>query len=297
MSFQGRRFATRHQRNGLMLKIVLPILFAFVVSIAAFSFEGLQNAFHQMLHEVTGRERQVSQGRSWLLKYLPENDRTDEIVAYVFERSPIPIPNFIWKMSQGDMSGIDPSTWTVEDFMISDELAEAFPELVDSEYLYGTEVNLETSFSPENDDSLACLPMNYELGVVTDVVDGDTIKVLVGNEQYTVRYIGMNTPETVKEDYPVEWFGPEASMANQVMVPPGITVKLYKDTSEVDQYGRILRYVVTQGGLFVNYELVLKGYAYEVEYPPDTMCNDTFRGAQKYAIENESGLWQKFKAE
>jgi len=126
---------------------------------------------------------------------------------------------------------------------------------------------------------------------VVDVVDGDTIKVEIGGTVYTVRYIGIDTPETVHPSKPVEWMGPEASEANKRLVE-GQTVYLEKDVSETDRYGRLLRYVFLADGLFVNAELVRLGYAQVSTYPPDVRYRDLFLAMQQEAREAESGLWR-----
>jgi len=98
---------------------------------------------------------------------------------------------------------------------------------------------------------------NFAQAQVTRVVDGDTIEVSIGGTLYRVRYIGIDTPETVAPDRPVGCYGPEASAANKALVE-GKTVTLEKDVSDVDQYGRLLRYVYV-GSTFVNAELVRQG--------------------------------------
>jgi endonuclease YncB( thermonuclease family) len=115
-----------------------------------------------------------------------------------------------------------------------------------------------------------------EEGVVTDVVDGDTIEVSMNGEAYQVRYIGINTPEW---DEPC---GEEATAANALLVS-GQTVTLVRDVSETDQYGRLLRYVYV-GDLFVNEYLVAQGWAEAREYPPDTAFNDEFEALEADAI-------------
>jgi micrococcal nuclease len=120
-------------------------------------------------------------------------------------------------------------------------------------------------------------------GVVSNIVDGDTIDVLIGGQEFRVRYIGINTPETD------ELFGSQATEQNRLLVS-GQEVTLYKDVSETDQYGRLLRYVFV-GDLFVNYELVRRGYAQVASYPPDTACISTFQTAQAEARNSRAGLW------
>jgi len=138
--------------------------------------------------------------------------------------------------------------------------------------------------------SLACLPDNeWVLAEVVRVVDGDTIIARIDMVDYRVRYIGVDTPETVHPSLPVEAFGKEASQMNEALVG-GKDVYLIKDISEVDQYDRLLRYVVADG-FFVNYELVRTGYANVVTYPPDLSCVRTFRFAQQDAMNEKAGLW------
>ncbi|MBX7250621.1 MAG: thermonuclease family protein [Candidatus Promineofilum sp.] len=100
------------------------------------------------------------------------------------------------------------------------------------------------------------------LAQVTHIVDGDTIDVSINGSTFRVRYIGINTPEMD------ESCGPLAKDANAALVA-GQTVRLVKDVSETDRFGRLLRYVYV-GNLFVNGELVLHGWADAVRYPPDT---------------------------
>lgn len=125
---------------------------------------------------------------------------------------------------------------------------------------------------------------------VVEIVDGDTIRVEIDGQTYTIRYIGVDTPETKHPEKPVEWMGPQATEANRELVG-GETVILEKDVSETDQYGRLLRYVWLLDGTFVNAELVRQGYAQAVSYPPDVKYQDRFRDLQQEAAEAGRGLW------
>ena len=129
--------------------------------------------------------------------------------------------------------------------------------------------------------------------LVDRVVDGDTIIVRVGGDSDRVRYIGMDTPETVKPGTPVQWMGPEASAANKRLVD-GRTVILEKDVSERDQYGRLLRDVWMKDGdrwRLVNIELVLDGFAQVTTFPPDVKYVDALLAAQRVARDADAGLW------
>lgn len=128
-------------------------------------------------------------------------------------------------------------------------------------------------------------------GTVVNVVDGDTIDVLVDGVEVRVRYIGMDTPEVHSG---VEWLGAEASAANAALVL-GKDVVLEKDVSETDQYGRALRYVWIQDGAawtLVNLELIRLGLAQVSTYPPDVKYVDAlYLDAQDEAQEAGIGLW------
>lgn len=120
---------------------------------------------------------------------------------------------------------------------------------------------------------------------VTRVIDGDTI-VVEGNLH--LRYIGMNAPGTHGK---VEAFGREAAEANQRLVE-GKVVALEKDVSETDKYGRLLRYVYVDG-VMVNAELVRRGFAQAISYPPDVKYQNCLRRLQREARAAERGLWGK----
>jgi micrococcal nuclease len=124
---------------------------------------------------------------------------------------------------------------------------------------------------------------------VERVVDGDTIEVSVGGEEEDVRYIGVDTPETVKPDTPVQCFGPEASARNHELVE-GMRVRLVFDAERRDVYGRLLAYVYADGRL-VNAELVSGGYARTLEIEPNTSKADRFARLERDAAAAGRGLW------
>ena len=128
--------------------------------------------------------------------------------------------------------------------------------------------------------------LNLEMVKVTRVIDGDTIEIEGGSR---VRYIGIDTPETVDPRKPVQCFGQEASNKNKELVE-GKTVGLEKDVSETDKYDRLLRYVYV-GNTLINELLVREGYAQSSSYPPDVKYQDRFVAAQKEARDNNRGLW------
>jgi len=130
------------------------------------------------------------------------------------------------------------------------------------------------------------VPSGRQKVKVTRVVDGDTIVIESGEK---VRFIGIDTPETVKPNTPVQCFGKEASNKTKELLE-GKEVELEKDISETDKYGRLLRYIFLDD-VFVNQYLVGEGYAYSSSYPPDIKYQEVFREAQRKAEEENKGLW------
>jgi len=141
--------------------------------------------------------------------------------------------------------------------------------------------------SPTSFSLHPCIPANPpQLGLVTRVVDGDTIHAIVDGQDFPIRYIGIDTPENTTK---VEPFGAEATQKNAELVN-GKVVTLVKDVSETDKYGRLLRYVLVDNA-FVNLVLVQEGFANAVTYPPDVACADAFLQAERQAREANLGLW------
>lgn len=129
-----------------------------------------------------------------------------------------------------------------------------------------------------------------EKAMVIKVIDGDTIEL--DNEE-KVRYIGIDTPETVDPWRGVGCFGKEASDINKSLVADKRVI-LVKDVSNRDKYGRLLRYVyLEEGNILVNEYLVKQGFAKAYTYPPDVKFSDLFIQAEKEARENKRGLWGK----
>jgi micrococcal nuclease len=155
----------------------------------------------------------------------------------------------------------------------------------------------EPTPKPTREPVLGTAPVGAtEEAIVVRVVDGDTIVVDRGFGDERVRYIGVDTPETVAPNTPIQWMGREASAANEALVA-GETVRLEKDVSETDRFGRLLRYVWVEDGsaasgwLLVNLALVERGFAQVSTYPPDVRYVDLYLEAQESARSEEAGLW------
>jgi micrococcal nuclease len=126
---------------------------------------------------------------------------------------------------------------------------------------------------------------------VTRVVDGDTVHARVGGRDETVRYIGMDTPETVKPGVPVQCFGKAASAANRRLVD-GQRVRLRLDAEPRDRYGRLLAYVYRRrDGLFVNAALVRDGFATTLTIAPNVSHARDLRALERRARARRRGLW------
>ncbi len=125
---------------------------------------------------------------------------------------------------------------------------------------------------------------------VVRAVDGDTLEVaLPGGVREDVRLIGVDTPETVKPDTPVQCFGPRASRFAHRRLE-GRRVRLVFGVERRDVYGRLLAYVYLSGHL-VNAELVRRGLARTLAIPPNTRFASRFQRLQSAAARAGRGLW------
>lgn len=128
----------------------------------------------------------------------------------------------------------------------------------------------------------------YTLETVKRVVDGDTFETIEGSR---VRLIGANTPETVKPNSPVEFYGKEASRYSKDRLD-GKRIYMFEDAGDVDRYGRKLRYVFLENDPhMVNEMLITEGYANVMTVPPNVMYADKFVKAERQARSTKSGLW------
>jgi len=124
---------------------------------------------------------------------------------------------------------------------------------------------------------------------VERVVDGDTLLLANGAR---VRLQGVDTPETVKPNHPVEPFGPEATEFTRRFVAGGNgTVRLQFDRERLDKYGRFLAYVWV-GDRMLNEELVRAGLATaELGYRYSSAMKTRFRRAEEEAKDAARGIW------
>ncbi len=127
---------------------------------------------------------------------------------------------------------------------------------------------------------------------VVRVVDGDTIKIQMGDKVETLRLIGIDTPESVDPRKTVQCFGIEASnKAKELLF--GRTIRIEADESQDvrDKYGRLLAYVYRDDGLFYNQYMIEEGYAYEYTYDVPYLYQTAFKEAEQQARGAQKGLW------
>ncbi len=124
---------------------------------------------------------------------------------------------------------------------------------------------------------------------VQRVVDGDTLLL---TNRARVRLIGVDTPETVKPNHPVEPWGPEATEFTRQFVADG-PIRLQFDRERTDRYGRFLAYVWV-GDRMLNEELVRAGLARtEPQYRFARSMKERFRRAEQEAQAAGRGIWSK----
>ncbi len=148
---------------------------------------------------------------------------------------------------------------------------------------YTPTVTLTPTITLPASGGISCIPKDNDRveARVVRITDGDTIVVEIDEIEYKLRFIGIDSPEG--------YLGNESAEYNRKLIE-GKTVTLIKDVSETDSFDRLLRYVIV-GDIFVNYEMVNKGYAKSGSWPPDTSCDDTFRQAQTNAQTSKLGMW------
>jgi micrococcal nuclease len=129
-------------------------------------------------------------------------------------------------------------------------------------------------------------------GRAVKVVDGDTVDVALDGRTERVRLLGIDTPESVKPDTPVQCFGNEATTRLAALLPRDTPVRLVRDVEERDRFGRLLAYVYRQpDDLFVNLDLVRGGYAQVLTFPPNVAHAAELERAAREARSSSRGLW------
>ncbi len=116
--------------------------------------------------------------------------------------------------------------------------------------------------------------------------------MIIDGQEERVRLIGIDTPETVARDTPIQCFGAEASAALEGLLPVGSTVRIERDDEPRDRFGRLLLYLYrADDGLFVNRWMVENGFASAVSYRPNTTFETEFASVEAEAQAAGRGLW------
>lgn len=127
---------------------------------------------------------------------------------------------------------------------------------------------------------------------VVKVVDGDTVHISVGGEVEKLRFLGVDTPETVKPNSPVECFGKEASkFTNDALFGEMVWLEFDSTQSERDRYGRLLVYVYLEDGSMFNETLLKEGFANRYYSRIPILMADEFDVLLDSARSDERGLW------
>ena len=129
---------------------------------------------------------------------------------------------------------------------------------------------------------------------VTRVVDGDTLKALVGGRTETVRVIGLDTPESVKSGTPIECFALSATAAAKSLLPVGAAIRLESDPTQAtrDQYGRLLAHVWLADGTLYAEQMILGGFGIHYIYGGvPSIYARRLAAAQDAARTAQRGLW------
>lgn len=130
------------------------------------------------------------------------------------------------------------------------------------------------------------------------ISDGDTVAVhalrrgvLAKGVVENVRLLEIDTPESKDPDLPVQCFALRATAATERLLPRGSVAWVVPDQELRDRYGRALLYVWNAKGVFVNANLVRRGFARAVLYRPNDRYIDQMRSAEAQARAAGRGLW------
>lgn len=135
------------------------------------------------------------------------------------------------------------------------------------------------------------VPFGYINASVAKVTDGDTFHIKYDNQDYKVRMLDIDTPESVKSGVEQQPYSKEASdLTKEVLT--GKKVKLIFEKDTTDQFDRLLAHVILQDGTYYNAILVENGFAISVFYSPNTLLKDYYSELQSKAIENKAGFWK-----
>lgn len=122
------------------------------------------------------------------------------------------------------------------------------------------------------------------------VVDGDTIRAYYQGEEYKVRLLCIDTPESVKENVKEQPYGKKAAERLEELIS-GNEVRMVFENEVKDRYDRLLAYILLEDGVCVNALMVSEGFARVNSVKPNTVHRDYFNGLMEEAIREEKGVW------
>lgn len=153
--------------------------------------------------------------------------------------------------------------------------------------------NSTTTNSPQTSGLTAQSDQSGFVVTILKVVDGDTVDIDINGHTERIRLIGVNTPETKHPTKPIECFGPEASAYLTQLLPKSTTVRIERDVEARDRYGRMLLYLyLGSNDLFINLDLVARGYGTPMSIEPNTFHRNDFVRAAAQAEAANVGLWK-----
>lgn len=134
---------------------------------------------------------------------------------------------------------------------------------------------------------------------VLKVIDGDTIKILYNGEETSVRYIGIDTPETHSgSDKPIGEYGEQAYEFNKKLISNAQNVvELEFDKDLYDRYHRLLAYVYVKNAassVMINSELIKHGLAWPLTYTDTSKHTMEFWKDYRYAYQHRLGLFSRY---
>jgi micrococcal nuclease len=131
-----------------------------------------------------------------------------------------------------------------------------------------------------------------DVGIVTHVVDGDTVDLRIGGRNERVRMIGIDTPELHTDSGRPECLAAEASAFTAGELPDGTEVRLERDVVGRDDYGRLLAYIYRRtDGVLINELLAARGYGRPLTIAPNDTYRRRFAAAATAAEAADLGLW------
>lgn len=134
----------------------------------------------------------------------------------------------------------------------------------------------------------------FLVATVLEVVDGDTAKVAINDKLFTVRMIGIDTPESVHPSKPVQCYGKEAAYrANQILANQTVILELDPSQGVYDKYDRLLAFVWMNEQAMFNSIMIAEGYAFEYTYNKPYKYQREFQGYERVAREQKVGLWSE----